>query len=69
MGLFSPIPSGPQVTMPGPLPASDAPAGQHAKLDVRLLEGLVQSLYAKGIADSTYLTTQHRYRDIPPTPL
>ena len=64
MGLFTLIPSGLQVTMPGPLPASVAPAGQHANLDVKLLEGLVQSLYAKGIADSTrsaHSTSQRRY--------
>lgn len=64
MGLFSLISSGPQVTMPGPLPAFVAPAGQHTNLDVRLLGGLVQSLYAKSIADSTrsaYLTAQVRY--------
>ena len=64
MGLFLLISSGPQVTMPGHLPASVAPARQHANLDVRSLEGLVQSLYAKGIADSTsstYLATQLCY--------
>ena len=64
MGLFTLIPSGLQVIMPGPLPASVAPAGQHANLDIRLLEGLVQSLYAKGIADSTmsaHSTSQRRY--------
>ena len=63
-GLFLLISSGPQVTMLGHLPASVAPAGQHANLDVRSSEGLVQSLYAKGIADSTrstYFTAQLCY--------
>ena len=45
-------------------PASVAPAGRHNHLDIGSLEGLVQSLYAKGIADSTrstYSTAQCRY--------
>lgn len=50
-----------QVSM---LPTLVSPARQHADLDIKLLEGLVQSLYTKGIADSTrsaYSTTQCRY--------
>ena len=50
--------------MLGPLPNFVAPARQHTNLDIRSLEGLVQSQYAKGIADSTrsaYSTAQHLY--------
>ena len=46
------------------LPTLVTPARQHADLDIKLLEGLVQSLYTKGIANNTksaYSTTQCRY--------